>query len=71
MRCPCGDPVSVHAEFEPDWTATQRRSLKEFRRTRCETCARELSLGTIPRLATTMHDAGGGTRVIRSGKEMT
>lgn len=71
MRCPCGDLVSGRAAFEPDWTATQKQALAEYRKTRCETCARELALGTIPRIATTMHSSGGGTRVIRSGKEMT
>lgn len=71
MKCKCGDGVSIIKAFEPSWTATQKRELAEYRKTRCESCARELAIGTIPRLASTMHSAGGGTRVIRSGKEMT
>lgn len=71
MRCQCGDGVSIIKQFEASWTAEQRKAITEHRKTRCEACARELALGTIPRLATTMHNAGGGTRVIRSGKEMT
>ncbi len=38
---------------------------------RCEECDDERHKGIIPTATTLMHDAGGGTRVIRSGKEMT
>lgn len=71
MRCQCGDPVSGQVGFEVPWTAIQREAMAEHRKTRCESCARELVIGTIPRISSTMHSSGGGTRVIRSGREMS
>jgi predicted amidophosphoribosyltransferase len=39
--------------------------------TLCLECENEIKHGTIPPPTTLMHDAGGGTRVVRKGTEMS
>lgn len=71
---------SCGATFKPEQgglkglTEEEAGALQFVRKTRCEDCAREIVLGQVSKTAlertTTMHDCGGGHRVIRDPRNM-
>lgn len=69
----CGDSFypSRCPGVDEHLTTEQLQSLNRYRQTRCEMCARELAIGCIPRMGTTMHGTGGGERVIKSARGMS
>lgn len=73
-RCiSCGDLFSagLATDSYPQIPPEKREEFHEVRQLRCWSCAREVVLGTVPRLATTMHSTGGGTRVIKSTRGLS
>lgn len=74
-RCQsCGATFKLEAGGLKGLTEEQAGALKFVRKTRCEDCAREIVLGEVSKSAlsptTTMHDAGGGKRIIRDPRNM-
>lgn len=69
----CGEKFLPHKLSEKDEMLSDdaKDILRELLHLRCRTCAQELAGITIPRIGSTMHGTGGGTRVIRSGREMS
>jgi len=60
----CGDTLNTRVEWEPSLCNADRKALAKLRQMYCEDCAEELATGKL-KPTTTMHDAGGGRRVIR------